>query len=626
MTDTQLPPHQDVPDKLATALFGSRDTAVHHPWKRLFGSAPFAYQEGLAHEERIRLSYERLRLINHTIDDPLAFADDPAALSAMHEWAGVVDAGMATCASIHYNLFLGSLLDHDHDERDLTEYARMSRVGTFLCTELAHGNDAAQLETTCTFDRTTGGFVLHTPRPEACKWMPNTSPVGGPKDAVVAARLLVDDRDLGVFLFLTPLHDAHGIPLPGVEIRRLPRTASSPVDHCATAFHHVPLPHTALLQGDHGRLTRDGHFTSSLGSPRKRFLRSISRVTMGKLCMSAYSLGTTRHALAVAVRHAHNRHTSGMTGGHKVPLFAHRSHHGPLLEATATAYAATLLQRSVTRQWAEASDGDVEGRERLIAVAKGWITWQARAIMTECRERCGAQGLILANGIAGQLAANEGTITAEGDNKVIWVKAAGEMLLGGLALKPVSEIPPEQRPLTDAQHLQDLLADIERTWHERARTRLRTGRAPSPLARWNATVTPALELVDAHAHRLAGQALSDAAAQADTARTRQLLTDLHRLFALRRIAAHSGDLLAQGRITADQVLRLPDAVDNVVMALEPHALTLVGGFDVPEELLRSHPVLRSAHAADPAPAQQPRPVRAGQSGQPGQQYRARWQE
>ncbi|WP_416237763.1 acyl-CoA dehydrogenase [Streptomyces sp. NEAU-W12] len=603
MIDTQLSRQQDVSDELATALFGTRAASLHHPWKRLFSSAPFSYQEGLSHEERIRLSYERLRLVNDAIDHPSVFAADPAALSAMHEWAGVADAGMATCASIHYNLFLGSLLDHDHDQRDLTEYLRMARVGTFLCTELTHGNDAAQMETTCTFDRATGGFVLHTPRPEACKWMPNTSPVGGPKDAVVAARLLVDGRDLGVFLFLTPLHDAQGTPMPGIEIRRLPRTASSPVDHCATTFDRVDLPYTALLQGDHGRLTPDGRFTSSLGNPRKRFLRSIGRVTMGKLCMSGYSLGTTRHALTVATHHAHNRHTSGMTSGHRVPLFAHRSHHAPLLEATATAYAATLLQRGVTQQWAQATDDDLQDCERLIAVTKGWITWQARAIMTECRERCGAQGLILANGIAGQLAANEGTITAEGDNKVIWVKAAGEMLLGGFAPKPASEIPPGQRGLEDPHHLQDLLTDIERIWHERARTRLRGGRPPSPLARWNATVTPALQLVDAHAHRLAGDALLDAATRAGTAAARQVLTDLHRLFTLRRVAAHSGDLLAQGRLTTDQVQQLPDAVEHVVAALEPHALTLVGGFDVPEELLHSHPVLHADTPEVLVPAQ-----------------------
>jgi acyl-CoA oxidase len=56
--------------------------------------------------------------------------------------------------------------------------------------------------------------------------------------------------------------------------------------------------------------------------------------------------------------------------------------------------------------------------------------------------------------------------------------------------------------------------------------------------------------------------------------------------------------LAQGRITADQVQQLPDVHDNVVASLEPHALTLVDGFDVPEKMLHSHPILQAADAAD----------------------------
>lgn len=109
----------------------------------------------------------------------------------------------------------------------------------------------------------------------------------------------------------------------------MPQTASSPVDHCATTFHNVRLPFDALLQGDHGRLTPDGEFTSALGSPRRRFLQSIGRVTMGKLCMTAHSLGVMRHALDVAMRYAHTRVTSGMTNGQRVPLIAHRGHHTP---------------------------------------------------------------------------------------------------------------------------------------------------------------------------------------------------------------------------------------------------------------------------------------------------------
>lgn len=242
------------------------------------------------------------------------------------------------------------------------------------------------------------------------------------------------------------------------------------------------------------------------------------------------------------------------------------------------------------RQWDRATGEEREAYERLTAISKAWITWRARAVMTECRERCGAQGLIQANGIALQLASIEGTITAEGDNQVIMQKAGGEMLLGGVDLKPESEIAPAHRELTDPQHLQDLLADIERISHTRAKARLRQ-RAASPLARWNATVTPAVALADAHVHRLAAESLLTAADQVPSGLPADLLRGLHALFALRQVAAHSGDLLARERMTAYQVEHLPDAVDAVLGFLEPHALTLTHAFAIPDALLETHPML-----------------------------------
>ncbi|MFJ8255403.1 acyl-CoA dehydrogenase [Streptomyces sp. NPDC094466] len=590
MTVSQIPNSASASAALADVLFAGQLGATHDRWRRLFSSAEFRFEEGLTHRERIDLSYDRLRLVNEAVEAPQVLANDPVELTAIHEWAGAVDPGMATIVAIHYNLFFGSLVDHEAAGRDLSEYVRAGRIGTFLCTEVAHGNDAAHMETTATYDRATREFVLNTPTPAAAKFMPNTGPAGGAKGAVVAARLIVDGTDHGVFLFLTPLSDSDGSPLPGVEVRPLPQTASSPVDHCATTFHHVRLPHSALLQGDHGHLTPGGEFTSALGSPRRRFLQSIGRVTMGKLCMTAHSLGVMRHALDIAMRYAHTRITSGMTNGQRVPLIAHRGHHTPLLDAVATTYAATLLQRSVVRQWDRATGEEREAYERLTAISKAWITWRARAVMTECRERCGAQGLIQANGIALQLASIEGTITAEGDNAVIMQKAGGEMLLGGVDLKPESEIAPADRELTDPQFLQDLLADIERISHSRAKARLRQ-RAASPLARWNASVTPAVALADAHVHRLAAESLLTAADQVPSGLPADLLRGLHALFALRRVAAHSGDLLARGRLTADQVEYLPDAVEAVLGFLEPHALTLTRAFGVSEALLETHPML-----------------------------------
>ncbi|MER6684639.1 acyl-CoA dehydrogenase [Streptomyces olivaceoviridis] len=586
--------------ELQHVLFGA-DAGAHEQWMRLFNEDRFAFREGLTHEERTALSYERLRLVNAVIPDLCALVADPPALTAVHEHAGVADAGMATIFSIHTNLFLGSLLDHDHTGRDLTPYVDLARIGTFLCTERGHGNDAAQLETTATFDQASGGFVLHTPTAAASKFMPNTSSVGGAKDALVAARLIVAGEDHGVFLFLTPLTDEAGRHLPGVHVSRLPQTASSPVDHCETRFDHVRLPFTALLQGEHGRLTPEGRFSSTLQSPRTRFLRSIGRVTMGKLCMSAYSVGVMRHAVTVAVRHAHTRITSAGMSRERVPLFAHRSHHAPLLDALATSYAATLLQRLAVQRWMRASGAEREDADRLAAIAKGWITWAARDVMTVCRERCGAHGLLLSTGIAYQAAANEGAITAEGDNLVIWIKAAGEMLLGGFVPAPVYEVPPESRTLDNPLHLQNLMADLEHIPRERARARLRARDAGRGMQRWNGAVEPAIQFIRAHANRLAAQELLKASEHAGSPQVRQLLGDLHRLFVLRQVAACSGELMADGRLTADHVRQLPDELDQVVAALQPHAGILAEAFAAPSDKGRTRSLFLHGEAAQAVP-------------------------
>src|SRR5262249_40743190 len=149
-------------------------------------------------------------------------------------------------------------------------------------------------------------------------------------------------------------------------------------------FDHKWLPREALLQSDHGRLDRDGTLTSNLGNKRKRLLRSINRVTMGKLCMSAGTLGMARAALTIAVRYSHSRLIAGPRAGERIPVAAHRSHHGRLLDALATAYAMTFLHRTVVDRFAAHTEENREEVERLAAIAKGWITWQARDITVEC--------------------------------------------------------------------------------------------------------------------------------------------------------------------------------------------------------------------------------------------------
>ncbi len=595
--------------ELTRLLFGDDRERIHGPWRRLGLDPRFHRSHDASPAEQVAGSYRRLHLLNETLD-AAALAGDPHRLTALHEWTGPLDGALTVLAGIHYNLFLGSLVDHDpHPKRPLDAYTAMERVGTFLCTELGHGNDAAALETTATYDPDDRTFTLNTPGAAAQKFMPNTGPTGGPKSAVVAARLLVHGADHGILLFLVPLTDEAG-PLPGVVVRPLPLRPGSPVDHCLTSFDAVVLPYEALLGGDHGRLADDGTFTSALGSRRKRFLTSIGRVTLGKLCMSASAIGVARSSVATAVRYSHHRHVSGARPGVRTPVWAHRSHHGPLIEALATTYAMNALHRTAVDRWAghdRTDPDDAADAQRLVAVTKGWTTWQARAVLLECRERCGAQGLLPDNGISLATADIEGTITAEGDNLALWAKAGAELLLSpdaGTAPDPARDaewgdgVPAPAAPgrtLTDPDFLQALLRSAETLHLAHARTRLRSAPPGDSLRRWNAAVPFALTAVTTRAERLAAAALLATAEQAADPRARTLLHDLHRVFALRRVGAHTGALLAAGRLTREHLDALPDLVEQSISRLVGHSRELVDAFDLPEELLATRPIATPAY-------------------------------
>ncbi|WP_030574939.1 acyl-CoA dehydrogenase family protein, partial [Streptomyces aureocirculatus] len=213
---------------------------------------------------------------------------------------------------------------------------------------------------------------------------------------------------------------------------------------------HLPLPPTALLQAPHSHLDPHGTHHTTIGNPRKRFLRTLNRVTLGKLCMSAACLGMARTALTTAITYAHNRHINGPHKNQRIPLTAHRTHHQPLLTHLATTYALTLLHRTTLTQYTHHTQNphttphQRDTIERQIALTKAITTWQCRTIAIEARERCGAQGLFPYNNLTEQQLNIEGGITAEGDNLVITTKAASEMLFNHQPPPP----PPPTQPHT----------------------------------------------------------------------------------------------------------------------------------------------------------------------------------
>lgn len=571
-------------DALAEVLFAREDfEQIHEPWRQLIATSPWRYQPGSV-QERIERSYQRMRTVNSMLAHSTELATDPVRLAGAHEWLAVADPSAASLVSIHHNLYLGSLVEADAQPLRIVDD---DRVGVFLATELGAGNNATAAQTTATWDPASDTFELHTPHAAAQKFMPNTSPAGGGKNGVVAARLLAGDTDHGVFLFHVPLTDVDGRPLPGVRIRQLPeRGGNHPLDHCVTSFDRLALPRHALLEGEHGRLDRDGNLTSTLANPRARFLHSIRRVTPGRLAMSASSLSVARTSLDLATRYAHHRYLPG--GPDRIPLAALRTHAAPLISRIATAYAMTLLHRQTLHAWARHDEGSRAQGELDVSVLKAWATWNAREIATECRERCGALGLLSGNGLAGLAQAIDGAITAEGDNVPIMLKAGAELLFNFAAppaAPAVSSLDHQQPGLPE---LRNLLAQAEEIIF--ARSRARFAEKPRGLARWNRAGQPAVQAMSLHAAGMAGDALTQAVGHCTDPQSRHLLGQLTRLFLLQQLEPHTGPLAADGHLTADAVRSVPDAIDECIAELTPHMLTLTLAFRTPAGFLAGIPI------------------------------------
>ncbi|MEU4645613.1 acyl-CoA dehydrogenase [Micromonospora sp. NPDC023814] len=588
-------------DGLRESLYEGRYEELHGPLCKLFHDDIFRRSDGLTTAQQCQITYDRLRFLNTHTGPGRALVQDPARLLAVTEWSGIADGSLLALASIHYNLCIGTMLDAGGGRAEidgyLTELDDMSSTGVFLATELGYGNNVASLETKAVYDRDTEEFVIHTPSPQARKFMPNTAHPGVPKIAVVMAQLIVDGLNHGVFPFIVRVRDVDG-PCPGITIFPLPEKSGWSLDNAITSFDQVRVPRANLLAGPHGEFTAGGTFTSTLALRRGRFLNSMRRVGFGKLMLSAANVAMARASTYIALRYAHQRMTFGASG-ETVPVIAYRTHKASLFGALALTYAMTFLVNHAKHAWLGRADDLDPEIERILTATKALCTWGAADVFRECRERCGAQGLFAANRVADYIITNQGAVTAEGDNQVILLKAAQEMTRGrSYEPPPISSLPPQGRQLDDLDWLLSLFEQREallhgelnrRTRHQRDKSRTRFEVA-------NDSANLALRLGRAYGGRLALREFCAAIERTSDPAAQHALALLARLYAVQELGRDSGWFLAEGLITADHVRQIPDFVDSLCADVTPHSAAMVEAFGIPNSMLQA-PIAASDYVA-----------------------------
>lgn len=444
-------------------------------------------------EARIKLAYARARSLIQTVGMTI---EDVRLLKPkfwdFHRHAFTPDSGAWTILTIHWNLCMGTISQYLPERPDLLpllqSLERFDTCGEFLLTELGHGLDARNLETTAT-RQADGSFVLNTPNAASAKTMPPSSPfLGMSRTAIVFARLIIDNTDRGVRGFIVPLNDSTGAMCPGVSSTLYPKRAGSKaIDHSSTSFHNVLLPAGALL-GPTGDSSKD---------ERNSFLRAIHRVTVGTLCLSTSNATILRVSACVAGRYSIQR----TVGAPKpVSILSFSTQHGPI--ARALAHAAVFDKYAVeSRRLFIENVKKPEIQNVIAGTYKATVIDYTQRILSELVDRCGWQGLFAHNQISELWLAEKGNSIAEGDYVVLCIRLASEILLGRYA-------PPKPRDP------QSLLARHEAGVWDEARQTVAAIKGGHRGKDFNARILPlSLPLVKATGQRMAYEAARDAVAR-----------------------------------------------------------------------------------------------------------------
>ncbi|RXW22621.1 hypothetical protein EST38_g3244 [Candolleomyces aberdarensis] len=326
---------------------------------------------------------------------------------------------------IQFNLVAGTLGMYLRERPDLEplveKVLRFDVLGQFCLSEVEHGLDAMNLETTATRLQN-GEFELHTPHAGASKYMAPTAPSGIPSVAIVFARLISDGEDCGIRGFIVDVSDGR-LTYPGITVRLVHgRVGSKPIKHCITSFNRIRLPKTALL----GQVQPSTELDT-----RKQFLHTIWRVAVGAVSFAGPVINSLALSSHIAAKYSQRRLVGGGTiaPDQKIPIVSFKTQYRPVLIALAQSFVLRAYYRCAARQFSDETKS-FEQRHALSTIFKALVQRVAYDSMLVLSERCGAQGLFGYNQIAGFIEEMRGVCIAEGDVLVLSLRLISELLIG----------------------------------------------------------------------------------------------------------------------------------------------------------------------------------------------------
>ncbi|KAF8382351.1 acox-1.1 [Pristionchus pacificus] len=347
--------------------------------------------------------------------------------------------------ALHYVMFIPSLVgqaDDDLAAEIIPRAMSLEIIGTYAQTEMGHGTNLRELETTATYDKKTQEFVINTPTRSAMKWWPGN--LGKMSNyAVVCCQLYIDGKKIGPHNFLVQLRcEKSHKPLPGITVGDIgPKMSYNTTDNGFLAFDNVRIPRKHMLM-KHSKVSPDGVYTSPMHA--KLSYGTMVHVRAHMVYSHGHMLAT---AAIVATRYSAVRKQGRIEpGGPEVQILDYQTQQHRIFPQIARAYAILFTGLEIKDQYAATLKGIAKGETDLLpdlhAITSGLKSvvthmvcpsflsflnsplFQVGLGIEQCRMACGGHGYSVGSGLPQLYGVQIGGCTYEGENMVMLQQTA----------------------------------------------------------------------------------------------------------------------------------------------------------------------------------------------------------
>ncbi|GMR31715.1 hypothetical protein PMAYCL1PPCAC_01910 [Pristionchus mayeri] len=513
--------------------------------------------------------------------------------------------------ALHHAMFLPSLnsqADDDLAAEILPRAKAYEIIGTYAQTEMGHGTNLRELETTATYDKTTQEFVINTPTRKAMKWWPGN--LGKMSNyAVVCCQLIIDGKNLGPHNFLVQLRcEKTHEPLPGITVGDIgPKIAYNTTDNGFLALDNVRIPRRQMLM-KHAKVSPDGTYTPPIHAKLNYGAMVHVRAHM------IYSHGhLLARAAAVATRYSAVRRQGRIeNGGPEVQILDYQTQQHRIFPQIARAYAILFAGQEVRDQYAKTLEGIANGQADLLpdlhaltSGLKSVVTFMGGLGIEQCRMSCGGHGYSDASGLPKLYGVQIGGCTYEGENMVMLQQTARYLMKGvkwaeqGKSLSPSiaylgkksgksliglkgGDITREHEAILETlEHTARRLAiDASQLWEKRIKGGECKERA------WNG-VTVEMNRASRVYTRLFMARSFHRRLLSSPSSIRSVLSDLFSLYLHYECVDMAQHLLEDGHCNGGQIQYLKKRLYEDLTTLRPNAVSLVDSFEISDRELNS---------------------------------------